>query len=232
MSNPFEAGRYHSLIAERERLPGELEVTAWTPEGEVMGVRHRQLGVEGVQFHPESILTPEGPRLMAAFLRCGDRMALSQLVIAAALVTADFCADPIEGGVGDPQFCSFAIAREVSTPYFSIVVEAGFLVGLNREGRKLQVQSILFKNHDTLTIEVLDGPSPPAWSDCPTIEEFEESGVMWKDCRTASNGQYTRRLTAALSDRHVLIEYSYSSLATNLAPALERMTQSIKVVAN
>ncbi len=73
LPNPFDAGRYHSLIAERERLPGKLEVTAWTPEGEVMGVRHRDLDVEGVQFHPESILTPEGPRLMAAFLRRGAR---------------------------------------------------------------------------------------------------------------------------------------------------------------
>ena len=64
----FAAGRYHSLIAERERLPAELEVTAWTEEGEIMGVRHRGLGIEGVQFHPESVLTPEGPRLLAAFL--------------------------------------------------------------------------------------------------------------------------------------------------------------------
>ena len=64
----FAAGRYHSLIAERERLPAELDVTAWTEEGEIMGVRHRGLGIEGVQFHPESVLTPEGPRLLAAFL--------------------------------------------------------------------------------------------------------------------------------------------------------------------
>jgi anthranilate synthase/aminodeoxychorismate synthase-like glutamine amidotransferase len=64
----FAAGRYHSLIAERERLPTELDVTAWTEEGEIMGVRHRGLGIEGVQFHPESVLTPEGPRLLAAFL--------------------------------------------------------------------------------------------------------------------------------------------------------------------
>ena len=64
----FAAGRYHSLIAERERLPAELDVTAWTEEGEIMGVRHRRLGIEGVQVHPESVLTPEGPRLLAAFL--------------------------------------------------------------------------------------------------------------------------------------------------------------------
>ena len=69
LPNPFQAGRYHSLIAERDAIPAALEVTAWTPEGEIMGVRHRQLAVEGVQFHPESILTPDGPRLMANFLR-------------------------------------------------------------------------------------------------------------------------------------------------------------------
>jgi anthranilate synthase/aminodeoxychorismate synthase-like glutamine amidotransferase len=69
MPQPFEAGRYHSLIAKPETLPPVLEVTARTPEGEIMGVRHRELMVEGVQFHPESVLTPEGPILMGNFLR-------------------------------------------------------------------------------------------------------------------------------------------------------------------
>jgi anthranilate synthase/aminodeoxychorismate synthase-like glutamine amidotransferase len=69
LSNPFEAGRYHSLIAERENMPADFEVTAWTPEGEIMGARHLILEVEGVQFHPESVLTPEGPRVLEAFLR-------------------------------------------------------------------------------------------------------------------------------------------------------------------
>jgi anthranilate synthase/aminodeoxychorismate synthase-like glutamine amidotransferase len=71
LPNPFEAGRYHSLIAEREQFPVALEITAWTAAGEIMGVRHRTLPVEGVQFHPESILTPAGPRLMARFLEIG-----------------------------------------------------------------------------------------------------------------------------------------------------------------
>jgi anthranilate synthase/aminodeoxychorismate synthase-like glutamine amidotransferase len=65
---PMQVGRYHSLIANPERLPAALEVTARTPEGEIMGVRHRELVVEGVQFHPESVLTPEGPLLMGNFL--------------------------------------------------------------------------------------------------------------------------------------------------------------------
>ncbi|HUG04081.1 MAG TPA: aminodeoxychorismate/anthranilate synthase component II [Steroidobacteraceae bacterium] len=72
LPNPLEAGRYHSLIAKRDRIPAELEVTAWTAEDEIMGVRHRTLAVEGVQFHPESILTPDGPRLMGSFLALGQ----------------------------------------------------------------------------------------------------------------------------------------------------------------
>lgn len=68
LPQPCEVGRYHSLIAAPETLPPELIVTARTPEGEIMGVRHRDLTVAGVQFHPESILTPQGPRLLGNFL--------------------------------------------------------------------------------------------------------------------------------------------------------------------
>jgi anthranilate synthase/aminodeoxychorismate synthase-like glutamine amidotransferase len=68
LTAPFDAGRYHSLVVERETLPRDLDVTSWTDEGEVMGLRHRSLEVEGVQFHPESILTPQGRRLLANWL--------------------------------------------------------------------------------------------------------------------------------------------------------------------
>jgi anthranilate synthase component 2/para-aminobenzoate synthetase component 2 len=68
LPQPFAAGRYHSLIARPESIPEVLEVTARTREGEIMGVRHRELAVEGVQFHPESILTPDGPALLGNFL--------------------------------------------------------------------------------------------------------------------------------------------------------------------
>jgi len=71
LENPLEAGRYHSLAADRTRIPDVLEVTARTAEGEIMGVRHKHLAVEGVQFHPESVLTPYGPKLMANFLYPG-----------------------------------------------------------------------------------------------------------------------------------------------------------------
>jgi anthranilate synthase/aminodeoxychorismate synthase-like glutamine amidotransferase len=68
LPQPCEVGRYHSLIAAADKMPAELEVTARTAEGEIMGVRHRSLLVEGVQFHPESILTPDGPALLRNFL--------------------------------------------------------------------------------------------------------------------------------------------------------------------
>lgn len=72
MPQPFEAGRYHSLCAERRSLPGVLDVTAETDRGEIMGVRHKSLKLEGVQFHPESVLTPEGETLMVNFMRMTD----------------------------------------------------------------------------------------------------------------------------------------------------------------
>ena len=68
LSQPFEAGRYHSLCASRASLPDVLELSAQTERGEIMGVRHRELPLEGVQFHPESVLTPEGDQLMANFM--------------------------------------------------------------------------------------------------------------------------------------------------------------------
>jgi anthranilate synthase/aminodeoxychorismate synthase-like glutamine amidotransferase len=69
LPQPCEVGRYHSLIAEPESLPEALEVSARTPEGEIMAARHRRFTVEGVQFHPESVLTPQGPLLLGNFLR-------------------------------------------------------------------------------------------------------------------------------------------------------------------
>lgn len=68
LSEPFEAGRYHSLAADMQSLPSVLEITARTEQNEIMGVRHRDLPLEGVQFHPESVLTPEGDDLMRNFL--------------------------------------------------------------------------------------------------------------------------------------------------------------------
>jgi anthranilate synthase/aminodeoxychorismate synthase-like glutamine amidotransferase len=88
LPQPCEVGRYHSLIAAPETLPAELEVCARTAEGEIMAVRHRTYMVEGVQFHPESILTPEGPRLMKNFLEftAGERAREAALGVADASV--------------------------------------------------------------------------------------------------------------------------------------------------
>jgi anthranilate synthase/aminodeoxychorismate synthase-like glutamine amidotransferase len=77
LPQPCEVGRYHSLIASPESLPPQLQVSAQTAEGEIMAVRHRAFTVEGVQFHPESILTPQGPQLLGNFLQYtgGERAA-------------------------------------------------------------------------------------------------------------------------------------------------------------
>ncbi len=71
LPNPLTATRYHSLVIDKQSLPDCLDVTAWTDDGEIMGVRHKELAVEGVQFHPESILTEKGHDLLANFLKNG-----------------------------------------------------------------------------------------------------------------------------------------------------------------
>jgi para-aminobenzoate synthetase component 2 len=73
LPNPFEAARYHSLLVERASLPDSLVMTAWTEEGEVMGVRHKTMPVEGVQFHPESVMTRDGKALLRNFLAAAAR---------------------------------------------------------------------------------------------------------------------------------------------------------------
>jgi len=70
MPTPFDATRYHSLLVERQSLPTDFEITAWTQEDEIMGLRHKPTGAEGVQFHPESILTKNGRKLLETFAKC------------------------------------------------------------------------------------------------------------------------------------------------------------------
>ena len=82
LPNPFEAVRYHSLIVEPSTLPGCLEISAWSDQGEIMGIRHRDYPVEGVQFHPESILTKEGNRLIQNFFKCIENDVFARGVIA------------------------------------------------------------------------------------------------------------------------------------------------------
>lgn len=72
IENPFIATRYHSLIIERETLPDCLEISAWTEKGEIMGIRHKEYPVEGVQFHPESVLTKPGLEILENFLNLGN----------------------------------------------------------------------------------------------------------------------------------------------------------------
>jgi anthranilate synthase/aminodeoxychorismate synthase-like glutamine amidotransferase len=75
VSDPFEATRYHSLIVERSSVPADLVVTAWTPDGTVMGLRHMKHPTYGVQFHPESVLTKEGKKILGNFVRRAAKVA-------------------------------------------------------------------------------------------------------------------------------------------------------------
>jgi para-aminobenzoate synthetase component 2 len=81
LSDPFRATRYHSLAVERSSVPAELEITGWTDSGVVMALRHREYDIEGVQFHPESVLTEGGYQMLATWLiRCGDPEAAGRAV--------------------------------------------------------------------------------------------------------------------------------------------------------
>ena len=155
-----------------------------------------------------------------------------QLLAVAVLATAEFCADPIEGGVGEPQFCRITAGQEISTPYFSISVEPGFLVGVHHEGSKLQIQSSIRQSMDVLSVERAEGPGPQISLGCPEFKETVEDNVTWRDCRATLDGSHHRQLVAVLRAGHVKIEYSYGRLGAKSGPALERMTQSIRILAN
>lgn len=152
-----------------------------------------------------------------------------QLLVAAVLATAEFCAEPMDGGVGESQFCLIAASQEISTPFFSITVEPNFLVGVHQEGRRLQVQSSIRQNQDGLIVEAVADSKIPNWPDCPQVSETREELVTWHDCRIDAGGSHERRLVASLKGGYVLIMYRYSASAAVYAPALERMTQSIRV---
>jgi hypothetical protein len=153
----------------------------------------------------------------------------AQLLALAALATAEFCTNPVEGGVGEPQFCRMTSRQEVSTPNFSIVVEPNFLVAVYDQGRKVQIQSTIRQAMDVLTIEAVEGSRPPLQSVCPEITETVEDNVTWHDCRSTAEGIHSRRLIAEWDGHYVVIEYSYGRLSASRAPALERMTQSIRI---
>ncbi|HEX6819448.1 MAG TPA: aminodeoxychorismate/anthranilate synthase component II [Ktedonobacterales bacterium] len=116
LPNPFEATRYHSLIVERDTLPDCLEVTAQTADGLIMGLRHREYRIEGVQFHPESILSPKGKALLRNFLE-QDQEAWSGL-----------------DGMNEPR--SRAGEREPSTALHSLI-PTGFLDATRADGTRL-----------------------------------------------------------------------------------------------
>lgn len=156
----------------------------------------------------------------------------AQLLVAAVVATAEFCASPIEGGVGEPDLCRLDGSREIATPFFSIVVEPEFLVGVDRGGRRMLLMPSYRQSQVHMQVEAVDDPAAPQWPDCPQVTESVEENVTWQDCRITLEGTHERRLLAKLQGRHVLIEYSYSTSGAVFAPALERMLQSVRILVN
>ena len=151
------------------------------------------------------------------------------LLALSVLSTADFCAAPIEGGVGEPQFCRTTSHLEIATPYFSIVVEPGFLVGVHDQGRKTQIQSSPRQSMDVMTLERFEGSQFPVFRACPDTTETVEDNVTWHDCRFSEGGIHHRTLVAEFKGAYVVVEFSYGRLSASSAPALERMTQSVRI---
>lgn len=156
---------------------------------------------------------------------------LAHLLVAAVAATAEFCVNPIDGGVGEPDLCRLDASQEIETPFFSITVEPEFLVGVDRDGRRMLLTPSYRQSPVNMQIEVVDGAATPDWPDCPQVTESVEENVTWQDCRLSREGSHERRLAAKLRDRVVLIEYSYATAGTAFAPALERMTQSVRIKA-
>jgi hypothetical protein len=153
----------------------------------------------------------------------------AQLLALAILATAEMCAEPLEGGVGDPQFCRIEVLQEISTPFFTITVEPHFLVGVHHHGRRLQIQSSIRQEQDKLIVEVLESSTQPDWNGCPQVLETVEGLVTWHDCRISTAISHERRLLGVMKEGQVLIRYQYSGASAQYAPALERMTQSIRI---
>jgi hypothetical protein len=150
---------------------------------------------------------------------------------AAILATSELCAKPVAGGIGEPALCRIDARQAIATPYFSIMVEPEFLVGVDREGRRLRVLSATRLGQSHLTVEVVDGSAHSQWPDCHDMAKTVEDDVTWLDCRASEAGEHRRRLGAVLKGTQVLIHYAYTALGTVTAPALERMTQSVRIQA-
>lgn len=154
----------------------------------------------------------------------------AQLLIAGVLATGELCTQPMKSGGDGPDLCHLYSAQKVETPYFSIDIEPDFLVGIDRQGRRMHVQATLTRGTGLLAIEVSDGAGTPEWSDCKYLTETHEEDVTWRDCHRASEAVFERQLVARLKNGYVVIHYFYTAgTGTERAPSLERMTQSIRI---
>jgi hypothetical protein len=158
-------------------------------------------------------------------------MAISpQVLVASVLATSDLCSQPMANPGDGPALCHLYGAQRVETPYFSIDLEHDYLIGIDRGGRRMHIQSTLSRGIDSLTIEVVSTTEPTAWSDCADVKTSRDAEVSWRDCRRNSEAVVERQLIGTVDGGYVVVQYFYTAgIGTERAPSLERMTQSIRV---
>lgn len=150
------------------------------------------------------------------------------LVAFVALATAEFCAEPVDGGQGEPQFCRFEQVQTIYTPYFSVDVHPSLLAGVDQSGRHLMAQPSIRQSPVSLSILASETLS---WSGC-SVEQSEMviGSVTWMLCDESSDNHVSRRLTAQGEGMYLTVSYGYSELGAEFAEAIEDMVRSIRLL--
>jgi hypothetical protein len=151
-------------------------------------------------------------------------------MLAAVVATSEFCADePVTAGHEEPAYCYLQKTDTIETPYFSITIEAGFNVAVDRGGRRLMAQPVLRQSPATLDVEVFEVMDPTRVSGCTKEIEFEQDGLTWRECLRESSEAFWRILTTRVRQGEAIVQYQYSPMGTIWGPALERMLQSTRI---
>jgi len=149
------------------------------------------------------------------------------LVAMAALATAEFCAEPIDGVRGEPQFCRFEQVQTIYTPWFSVDVHPALLAGVDQSGRRLMARAVL--RPDAATLSIL-ASEMRAWSGCPVEEsEIVIGNMTWSLCDESTQGTVRRRLAASGNAGYLTVFYSYPESGNMYAVPIEQMLRSISL---
>jgi hypothetical protein len=167
-------------------------------------------------------------------------MGIASIVVASVvLTTAEFCANPIEGGVGEPQFCRLNAPQQIETPVFSIVIDSTFLIGIDRNGRRLLIQPSLRQSQVSVNIEAIP-LGEGAESHAPVIDRYSEGkldcspktlgGTIWDWCRGHAEEHDSAQFYFLRTSQYIVLISHYSSkLGEDLTPAVHRLLETVVV---